>query len=98
MFLCDSANRVSHTIIVLVREEPLNVQTSTILLASSPRLYAVSNWHWQASRGQQDWWPRWQLGQQPHLPSCMAPSVQLGYTHLWTCKTHEMREVGYGLE
>ena len=29
-----------------------------------------------ASRRQQDWWPRWQRGHQPHLPSCMAPSVQ----------------------
>ena len=28
-----------------------------------------------ASRRQQDWWPRWQWGNQPHLPSCMALSV-----------------------
>ena len=27
----------------------------------------------------------------------MAPSVQWS-THLWACKTHEVREVGYDLE
>ena len=31
------------------------------------------------------------------LHSCLVPSVQWG-THLWACKAHEMREVGYGLE
>ena len=29
----------------------------------------------RASRRQQDWWTRWQQGHQPHLLSCMAPSV-----------------------
>ena len=29
-----------------------------------------------ASRRQQDWWHRWLWGHQPHLPSCMASSVQ----------------------
>ena len=38
-----------------------------------------------------------------YLHICMAPSVHWGThgplsTHLWACKTHEMREVEYDLE
>ena len=33
-------------------------------------------------------------GCQSYLSSCMAPLVQWG-THLWACKTHQMKEVGY---
>ena len=39
---------------------------------------------------------RWQQGHQPYLHICMAPSVHWG-THLWACKTHEMREVEYSI-
>ena len=33
----------------------------------------------------------------PASPVAWPPRCSRG-THLWACKTHEMREVGYGLE
>ena len=53
-----------------------------------------------ASRTQQEWWPCWQQGHHATSSSQLHGPLSAVYigTHLWACKTHEMREVGYGLE
>ena len=50
-----------------------------------------------ASKRQKDLWPHWQRRHQSYLHIYILPLAHWG-THLWACKTHEMREVEYGLE
>ena len=38
------------------------------------------------------------VAETPALSLQLHSSLSAGGTHLWACKTHEMREVGHGLE